>query len=87
MLWRGTRFLPEIRDKRKSVVSNLYYKEAQRRAQWGSSAPIPPRNLPPEQIICMNWLAENIMGSIPEYDQLSKTSKASVDLEGEDPVS
>ena len=39
-------------------------------------------DLTPEQIIGMDWLAENIMGSIPDYDQLNETAKATVDLVG-----
>ena len=35
----------------------------------------------------MDWLAENIVGSIPEYDELSETGKATVDLVGVEAVS
>ena len=39
-------------------------------------------DLTPEQIIGMDWLAENIVGSIPDYDELSETGKATVDMVG-----
>ena len=35
----------------------------------------------------MDWLAENIVGSIPEYDELSETGKATVDLVGVEIIS
>ena len=44
-------------------------------------------DLTPEQIIGMDWLAENIVGSIPEYDQLNDVAKATVDLVGVEAVS
>ena len=44
-------------------------------------------DLTPEQIIGMDWLAENIVGSIPEYDELSETGKATVDLVGVEIIS
>lgn len=39
-------------------------------------------DLTPEQIIGMDWLAENIVGSIPDYEQLNETGKATVDMVG-----
>ena len=39
-------------------------------------------DLTPEQIMGMDWLAENIVGSIPDYDELSETGKATVDMVG-----
>ncbi len=44
-------------------------------------------DLTPEQIIGMDWLAENIVGSIPEYDELNETAKATVDMVGVNAVS
>ena len=44
-------------------------------------------DLTPEQIIGMDWLAENIVGSIPDYDDLSETGKATVDMVGVEAVS
>ena len=35
-----------------------------------------------EQIIDMSWLNENISGSIPAYDQLNDTGKATVGIVG-----
>ena len=42
-------------------------------------------NLSPEQIVNMDWLAENVVGSLPRYDQLSEVGKAPVDMVGVDP--
>ena len=42
-------------------------------------------NLSPEQIVNMDWLAENVVGSLPRYDQLSEVGKATVDMVGVDP--
>lgn len=40
--------------------------------------------LSPEQIINMDWLADNVIGSIPTYDQLSPEAQATVDVVGID---
>ena len=40
------------------------------------------RILPPEEIITMDWLAQNVIGTIPEFDQLTDTAKAVVRLQG-----
>ena len=42
-------------------------------------------SLSPEQIVNMDWLAENVVGSLPRYDQLSEVGKATVDMVGVDP--
>ena len=42
-------------------------------------------SLSPEQIVNMDWLAENVVGSLPSYDQLSEIGKATVDMVGVDP--
>jgi hypothetical protein len=34
----------------------------------------------------MDWLAENVVGSIPEYEELSDEGKATVDMAGIKPV-
>ena len=39
-------------------------------------------DLTPEQIIGMDWLAENIVGAIPDYEELNETGKATVDMVG-----
>lgn len=39
-------------------------------------------DLSPEQIISMDWLCENVIGSIPAYDQLTDLGKATVDMVG-----
>lgn len=41
-------------------------------------------DLSPEEIIGMDWLAENVVGSIPEYAELSAMGKATVDMVGID---
>ncbi len=38
--------------------------------------------LPPEQIIDMNWLNENVSGAIPSYEELTETGKATVWIAG-----
>ena len=40
------------------------------------------RALTPDQIINMDWLMENVVGSIPDYNELSKIGKATVDMVG-----
>ena len=37
-----------------------------------------------ERIITMDWLAENVVGSLPAYDELSDTGKATVGIVGVD---
>lgn len=43
-------------------------------------------DLTTEQIITMDWLVENIEGSIPSYDQLTEIGKATVDQVGVKPA-
>ncbi len=40
--------------------------------------------LSPEQIIRMDWLVGNVIGTIPTYEQLSEEGKATVDIVGVD---
>lgn len=40
------------------------------------------RVLSPEEIITMDWLAENVVGSIPEFDTLTDAAKPIVRLQG-----
>ncbi len=42
--------------------------------------------LTPEQIINMDWLVENIEGSIPTYEELNEIGKATVDMVGVEPA-
>ena len=42
------------------------------------------RVLSPEEIIEMDWLAENVIGSIPEPEELIDKAKPVVDLQGID---
>ena len=41
--------------------------------------------LSPEQIAGMDWLADNVEGALPTYDQLTQEGKATVDLVGVSP--
>jgi hypothetical protein len=43
-----------------------------------------PAALSMEQIIAMDWLADNISGSIPDYQDLNEIGKATVDMVGID---
>ena len=43
-------------------------------------------DLSAEQIISMDWLVENVVGSIPVYDELSDLGKATVDMVGVEPA-
>jgi len=44
----------------------------------------PYQTLSPEQIINMDWLAENITGSMPAYEELNEMGKATVKVVGVD---
>ncbi|MBT9779223.1 BMP family ABC transporter substrate-binding protein [Clostridium sp. MCC353] len=39
-------------------------------------------SLSPEEIITMNWLADNVVGRIPEFDELTEAAQALVKLQG-----
>lgn len=45
------------------------------------------QSLLPEEIITMNWLVDNIIGTIPTIDQLSEDAKSVTDLQGVVPTS
>ena len=40
------------------------------------------KTLSPEEIITMDWLAENVVGRIPEYDELTEEARELVQLQG-----
>ena len=40
------------------------------------------RALSPEEIITMDWLAENVVGEIPDFDSLTEAAQAVVRLQG-----
>lgn len=40
-------------------------------------------SLPPERIITMNWLAENVVGRLPDYDELTEEAQSLVKLQGQ----
>lgn len=63
-----------------SIQADLYYPF--RGKLYAQGGRVLEGDLTPEQIIGMDWLAENIVGSIPDYDELSETGKATVDLVG-----
>lgn len=39
-------------------------------------------SMTPEEIVTMNWLAENVVGRIPEFDELTDEAKSLVKLQG-----
>lgn len=53
-------------------------------AQGGRTIARSSESLAPEQIINMDWLAENISGSIPAYQELTQTGKETVSIVGVD---
>ena len=53
-----------------------------RRLRQGAAEVIYGQGKTPEQIIGMDWLAENIVGAIPDYEELNETGKATVDMVG-----
>ena len=63
-----------------SIRADLYYPF--RGKLYAQGGKVLDGDLTPEQIIGMDWLAENIVGSIPDYDQLSEIGKATVDMVG-----
>lgn len=63
-----------------SIRANLFRPfDGQLRTQEGQEL---TGELSPEQIIAMDWLASNVEGSIPVYDELDETGKATVDMVG-----
>ena len=38
-----------------------------------------------EQIISMDWLVENVVGSLPAYEELDEMGKATADVVGVEP--
>ena len=79
----GTRKLAELLQN--SIRADLYYPF--RGKLYAQGGRVLDGNLTPEQIIGMDWLAENIVGSIPQYDELNETGRATVDMVGVDAVS
>ena len=41
-----------------------------------------PKKLSPDEVIRMDWLADNVIGSIPTMDQLIEEAKPLVQLQG-----
>ena len=67
------------------IQADLYYPF--RGKLYAQGGKVLDGDLTPEQIIGMDWLAENIVGSIPDYDELNETGKATVDMVGVEAVS
>ncbi len=40
------------------------------------------RSLQPDEIITMDWLAENVVGKIPDVDELTEDARALVEFQG-----
>ena len=40
-------------------------------------------SLPPEEIITMSWLAENVIGHLPEFGELTEEAQTLVRLQGQ----
>lgn len=55
------------------------------RTQDGRLALAAEESLAPEQIINMDWLTENIVGSIPAYEELDDVGRATVGIVGVEP--
>ena len=53
-------------------------------SQTGIVQDDPNRSLTPEEIVKMDWLAENVIGTIPEKEELQETSKPVVQQQGID---
>lgn len=51
-------------------------------SQSGIVQPDPHKALSPEEIVTMDWLAENVIGEIPPEDKLEEESKAVVQQQG-----
>ncbi len=68
-----------------SIRADLYYPF--RGKLYAQGGKVLDGDLTPEQITGMDWLAENIVGSIPDYEELNETGKATVDMVGVDAAS
>ena len=53
-------------------------------SQTGLVTDSPDRSLSPEEIMTMDWLAENVIGSIPKETELKEHTKAGVGQQGLD---
>ena len=42
-------------------------------------------SLSPEQIVNMDWLVDNVIGELPDYEQLTEEGKSTVDMVGVEP--
>ena len=51
-------------------------------SQGGIVQDDPAKSLTPEEIVTMDWLAENIIGSIPKEEELKEQSKPVVSQQG-----
>ncbi len=51
-------------------------------SQGGIVQDDPAKSLTPEEIVTMDWLAENVIGSIPKEEELKEQSKPVVSQQG-----
>ena len=56
------------------------------RTQSGELVGVGERMLGQDQIIAMDYLVENVVGSIPAYEELSPLGQATVDMAGVEPA-
>ena len=52
------------------------------RSQTGIVQGEPDRNLSPEEIMTMDWLAENVIGSIPNKEELKEEAEPVIKQQG-----
>lgn len=77
----GTRRLVEFL--RRGIETGAFHPFAGRLySQTGAVQEDENRTLAPEEIITMDWLAENVVGIIPDYDSLTDDAKGVVLLQG-----
>lgn len=77
----GIRTLTEMM-RREVYTENFHPFRGEIRIQGGKTVGGKDRCLSPEEIITMNWLAENVVGWIPSTDHLSQEARALMDLQG-----
>ena len=51
-------------------------------SQTGVAQPDPEKSLTPEEIMTMDWLVENVIGSIPKKEELKEQAEAVVRQQG-----
>ena len=51
-------------------------------SQTGIVQSDPSRDLTPEEIVTMDWLAENVIGTIPKADEMLEETKPTIQQQG-----